>query len=87
MSSKARCMSVQNVIDTLNKVEDKSKPCCVWINSCIPEVTYEGGSRIPIVYVDDLENFGCTDMCCEYIWDDDNEEDADDGEAGSNSRG
>lgn len=62
---RCKCMSVQNVIDALQKVVDKTKPCCVWINSCDPEVTYEGGARIPVVYVDDLENFGVTDICCE----------------------
>ena len=58
-------LSVQEVIDLLMKVEDKSKPCCVWINSQTPEPVYTGGDRIPIVHVDDLENFGVTDICCE----------------------
>ena len=58
-------LSVQEVIDLLMKVEDKSKPCCVWINSQIPEPIYSGGDRIPVVHVDDLENFGVTDICCE----------------------
>ena len=59
-------LTVQEVIDLLMKVEDKSKPCCVWINSQDPEPVYTGGSRIPVTYVDDLKNFGVTDICCEY---------------------
>ena len=58
-------LSVQEVIDLLMKVKDKSKPCCVWINSQEPEPVYTGGDRIPVVHVDDLENFGVTDICCE----------------------
>ena len=58
-------LTVQEVIDLLMKVEDKSKPCCVWINSQDPEPVYTGGDRIPVVYVDDLVNFGTTDICCE----------------------
>ena len=58
-------LTVQEVIDLLMKVEDKSKPCCVWINSQDPEPVYTGGARIPVTYVDDLVNFGVTDICCE----------------------
>jgi hypothetical protein len=58
-------LTVQEVIDLLMKVEDKSKLCCVWINSQDPEPIYTGGDRIPVTYVDDLENFGVTDICCE----------------------
>lgn len=58
-------LTVQEVIDLLNKVEDKSKPCCVWINSQEPEPVYTGGDRIPVVHIDDLDNFGVVDVCCE----------------------
>ena len=58
-------LTVQEVIDLLMKVEDKSKPCCVWINSQDPEPVYTGGDRIPVTHVDDLDNFGVTDICCE----------------------
>lgn len=64
-----KCLSVQEVIDALQKVADKTKPCCVWVNSCSPEVSYSGGSRVPVVYVDDLVNFGVTDVCCECVVD------------------
>lgn len=59
-------LTVQEVIDRLMKVEDKSKPCSVWINSQTPEPHYSGGDRIPVVWVDDLSNFNVTDICCEY---------------------
>ena len=60
-------LSVQEVIDLLLLVEDKTKPCCVWINSTEPEPIYSGGDRVPVVHVDDLDSFGVTDICCEYI--------------------
>ena len=59
------CMTVQEVIDALNKVENKNVPCCVWINSQEPEVHYSGGSRIPIVHVDDM-NGNMIDICCQF---------------------
>lgn len=60
-------LTVREVIEALEKVEDKKTPCCVWINSQDPEVIYEGGSRIPIVHVDDIPSFNVVDMCCEEL--------------------
>ena len=64
--SKMITLSVQEVIDRLMQVKDKSKPCYIWINSQDPEPHYTGGDRIPIVNVDDLENFNVIDICCEH---------------------
>ena len=61
----AECMTVQEVIDALNKVKNKNRPCCVWINSQEPEVTYSGGDRIPIVHIDDM-NENTIDICCQF---------------------
>lgn len=46
-------LTVQEVIDRLMTVDDKSVPCSVWISSKSPiEPIYTGGDRIPIVHVD-----------------------------------
>ena len=68
-----RCLTVQQVIDELQKAQDKSVPCFVWINSQLEEPVYTGGERIPIVHVDDNVD-GLIDLNCEgyeqcQIWD------------------
>lgn len=61
-----KVFTVQELINELEKVEDKSLPVACWINSQDPEVTYPGGSRIPIIHVDTTVQ-GVVDMCCELM--------------------
>ena len=60
-------LTVQEVIDRLMKVKDKSRPCSIWINSKTPEPVYSGGSRVPIVHVDDTQELSSVDFCCEEL--------------------
>lgn len=62
-----KILTVQDLINELEKVEDKSLPVACWINSKYPEVTYHGGSRIPIIHVDTTVQ-GVVDMCCEVMF-------------------
>lgn len=73
MTGCGECLSVQEVIDRLQSVKDKSVPCTVWINSQMNEPIYTGCDRIPVVHVD-IVNSGTVDINCEaheqeQIWD------------------
>ena len=57
-----RTMTVQEVIDALNQVEDKSMPIYAWVNSDVPEPVYTGCDRVPIVFVDKTVT-GLIDIC------------------------
>ena len=60
-------MTVQELINLLSQVEDKSQPVAVWLNSTVPESKYGPGDRLNIVHVDNLtkEGFPCIDLCCQ----------------------
>lgn len=45
-------MTVKELIEQLEKVEDKSLPVACWILSKDPEPEFTGGDRIPITFVD-----------------------------------
>lgn len=57
-------LTVREAIELLKKVENQDLPLAVWINSQIPEPTYSGGDRIPVVHIDTAVK-GVIDICCE----------------------
>lgn len=58
-------ITVNQLIEKLQQIEDKSLPVMVWVNSQSPmEPLYMGASRIPIVQVD-TDVSGLIDICCE----------------------
>lgn len=61
-----KALTVQEVIDALEKVEDKSVPCTVWFNSKIPEPDYDSCDRLSVVHVDVLNNGDTVDLNCEH---------------------
>ena len=73
MTGCGECLTVQEVIDLLQTVKDKSVTCTVWINSQMKEPIYTGCDRIPVVHVDVVDS-GTVDINCEgyeqdQIWD------------------
>ena len=61
-------MTVKELRDLLNMLppEHDDKPVCCWINSQSPtEPIYTGGARIPIIYMDVMENWNTIDLNCE----------------------
>ena len=67
-------LSVQEAIDLLQTVKDKTTPLTVWINSQFHEPIFTGCDRIPVVHID-VVNSGTVDVNCEFpyeqlqIWD------------------
>ncbi len=57
-------LTVREVIEALQKVENQNLPVSMWINSQIPEPVYSGGDRIPVVHIDTTVE-GVIDICCE----------------------
>lgn len=57
-------LTVREVIEALQKVENQNLPVSMWINSQIPEPGYSGGDRIPVVNIDTTVE-GVIDICCE----------------------
>lgn len=55
-SSKPSFATVQDLINELNKVPDKSVPVFVWLNSTDPESVYSPGARLAITNVDMIIN-------------------------------
>ena len=59
-----KILQVKDLLEVLNK-QDPEQCVTVWINSQSPiEPSYSGGSRIPVVHVDDMIE-GTLDICCE----------------------
>lgn len=53
-SKSKRPATVQDLIDQLNALPDKSAPVSVWLNSMDPEPIYTSGCRLELVHVDQL---------------------------------
>ena len=62
-----KILTVQDLINELEKVEDKSLPVACLINSQDPEVTYPSGIRIPIIHVDTTVQ-GVVNIRCEVMF-------------------
>jgi hypothetical protein len=58
-------VTVQDLIDELSKVPDKTLPVYAWINSDTPEPTFHGTDRVPITHVD-TDVRGMIDVCIGY---------------------
>lgn len=57
-------ITVRELINKLNEVENKDLPVHVWLNDILDATDYNAADRLDIVYVDDLVE-GKIDICVE----------------------